>query len=182
MKNKQKKISFQSVAFGCTVFSAILVGAWFLFPLEEMIAERLPASQPVQRRRPTSISTTKIASGEKIAAKGKKTAPNLIAKKSTELQEQTKMAAILPTDLAPRAQLSTVETPLGEEEQLSEEQDSPAPSCRQQIAGLQFFFNQIEQQEYIKEPVPDLQGLVSKLSASHPVVLRETDDLYTILS
>ena len=67
MKNKQKKISFQSIAFGCTVFSAILIGAWFLFPIEEMIAERLPTPSAEHRPAPQNKPVNKM--GEESATK-----------------------------------------------------------------------------------------------------------------
>ena len=84
----------------------------------------------------------------------------------------------------------------GEEEQASlhlspgENQPSPEPpnECLQTADKILLFFEHLDRQAYIKEfsikgsTLDYINGIINKLLATPPVVVRETDDLFAILN
>ena len=73
---------------------------------------------------------------------------------------------------------------------LGEAQPSPEPpnECLQTADKILLFFEHLDRQNYIKEyPIKGssrdhMNGIINKLMANPPVVVRETDDLFAILS
>ena len=71
-----------------------------------------------------------------------------------------------------------------------EEQPSPAPQneCLQTADKILLFFEHLDRQNYIREyavkgsTLDHFRGIINKLIANPPVVVRETDDLFAILN
>lgn len=78
----------------------------------------------------------------------------------------------------------TVRMTLGEEENLS----PPQNDCQQTADKLLLFFEHLDRQPYIQEhavkgsTLDHFRGIINKLLANPPVVVRETDDLFAILN
>jgi len=86
--------------------------------------------------------------------------------------------------------------PPGEDEvasiHLAPEETGLAPTqeneCRQTAGKIRLFFEHLDQQNYIREytfkgsTLVHFNGIISKLIANPPVVVRETDDLFAILN
>lgn len=165
MKNRKRKkgISLQTAAFVCTVLAAVLAGAWFLFPVKEMLL-RLPQAAKsllpaaAEKALPENLAEEKLSAGSEPAAENPPPA-------AAEAEQ-------------PEAAAESVEEPAAD----------PAQICARQTEGLRSFFSGLEQKDYIKKfqlkrPVEEhLSGLTAKLAAKRPAVVRETDDLYTVLA
>ena len=75
-------------------------------------------------------------------------------------------------------------------EEPDEAQPSPEPpnECLQTADKILLFFEHLDMQDYIKEhpikgsTLDHMNGIINKLMANPPVVVRETDDLFAILS
>jgi hypothetical protein len=172
----EKKLPLQSIALGCTVLAAALAGAWILFPQEMESAAKLAAQtaglQP-EEPKPPEASPFPILKPEQNAGAAGTT------------------SAAPETQAAPSA--AGINLPSAEPEQLAlvpaAGQSAPPPmSCPQAAGSLRGFLDGLENKDYIKEfklkqPVrKHLDGLKDKLAAKPPAVVRETDDLYTVLS
>lgn len=162
-----KKLTFQSVALGCTVLAAVLAGAWVLFPQEagdavKMLAKTVGIQLPEEPKKP-----------EQQEAK--------IAGPPAEQVTQTEPPS------------ASVNLPSAEPEQPAfvpaAGQPAPPPmSCSQAAGKLRGFLDDIEKKSYLKEfnlrqPLrKHLDSMKDKLAAKSPAVVRETDDLYTVIS
>lgn len=73
---------------------------------------------------------------------------------------------------------------------LDEKETPPAPQneCLQTANKINLFFEHLDQQDYIREHITKgstldhFRGIINKLIANPPVVVRETDDLFAILN
>uniref|UniRef100_UPI004057A43A hypothetical protein n=1 Tax=Candidatus Electronema sp. TaxID=2698783 RepID=UPI004057A43A len=161
------KLPLQSIALGCTVLAAVLAGAWVLFPQEagdavKVLAKTVGIQLPEEPKKPEQ-QEAKIAGPP--AEQGTQTEP-------------------------PSA---SVNLPSAEPEQpaLVPAAGQPAPppmSCSQAAGKLRGFLDDIEKKSYLKEfnlrqPLrKHLDSMKDKLAAKSPAVVRETDDLYTVIS
>lgn len=174
MKNRKpkKKLPLQSIALGCTVFASVLAGAWFLFPTEmEKVLKQLPQAvglrPQVEETSPASPSplVKEKEADEPPPAEGK------LARSSSELN--------LPTTEVETAPLVPVPA----------DKSAPPPmTCLQAAGSLRPFLDGLDKKDYIqefklKQSVRNhIDGLKDKLVAKPPAVVRETDDLYTVIS
>lgn len=169
------KLTLQSIALGGTVLAAVLAGAWVLFPQEMETAAKLAAQtvglQPAEPNKPEASPFPILKPEQGSEAAG------------------TPAAQGQPTDEPP----VSVNLPSAEPEQPAlvpaAGQPSPPPmSCSQAAGSLRGFLDGLEKKDYIKDfnlkqPVrKHLDGLKDKLAAKPPAVVRETDDLYTVIS
>ncbi|MCW5200490.1 hypothetical protein VU07_01550 [Desulfobulbus sp. F4] len=161
------KLPLQSIALGCTVLAAVLAGAWVLFPQEagdavKVLAKTVGIQLPEEPKKP-----------EQQEAK--------IAGPPAEQVTQTEPPS------------ASVNLPSAEPEQpaLVPAAGQPAPppmSCSQAAGKLRGFLDDIEKKSYLKEfnlrqPLrKHLDSMKDKLAAKSPAVVRETDDLYTVIS
>uniref|UniRef100_UPI004055CAE7 hypothetical protein n=1 Tax=Candidatus Electronema sp. TaxID=2698783 RepID=UPI004055CAE7 len=163
------KLPLQSIALGCTVLAAVLAGAWVLFPKEIEEAARTAALavglQPEEPKQPES--------------------PPFPILKPEQAADSAGPSAVLPT--------TSVNLPSAEPEQsaLVPAAGQPAPppmSCSQAAGKLRGFIDGLEKKSYLKEfnlrqPLrKHLDSMKDKLAAKPPAVVRETDDLYTVIS
>ncbi|WP_420208710.1 hypothetical protein [Candidatus Electronema sp. JC] len=170
-----RKLPLQSIALGCTVLAAVLAGAWVLFPKEIEEAARTAAQavglQPEEPKKPEAspFPILKPESGEKPAGPP--------AEQGTQAEPPS----------------ASVNLPSGETEQpaLVPAAGQPVPppmSCSQAAGKLRGFLDDIEKKSYLKEfnlrqPLrKHLDSMKDKLVAKPPAVVRETDDLYTVIS
>ncbi|MGR0481006.1 MAG: hypothetical protein ACTFAL_06255 [Candidatus Electronema sp. V4] len=161
------KLPLQSIALGCTVLAAVLAGAWVLFPQEagdavKLLAKTVGIQLPEEPKKP-----------EQQEAK--------IARPPAEQRTQTEPLS------------ASVNLPSAEPEQpvLVPAAGQPAPppmSCSQAAGKLRGFLDDLEKKSYLKEfnlrqPLrKHLDSMKDKLAAKSPTVVRETDDLYTVIS
>jgi hypothetical protein len=154
-RKSRRKSSFWPVAFIGILITAVLAGAWFLL------------SQSSQT--PDSL-TEKVTSADIATVKP----PEL--QKSEQVQEDEPLL----TNLSPDAEETT--------RVIAQQELTPQQKCDQLSEKLLPFFNHLDSEPYIKEfklNQPSLQyfnELTTKLLANPPVVTRESDDLYTILT
>ena len=157
-RKSRRKSSSWPIAFIGILVTAVLAGAWFLFS---------PGSQTPDPRietvTPADITTTKPPESQKPHSpeQGQEEEPPL-TNLSSDAEETTRVIA--PQELTPQQK------------------------CDQLSEKLLPFFNNLDSEPYIKEfklNQPSLQyfnELTTKLLANPPVVTRESDDLYTILT
>lgn len=165
----ERKLPLQSVALGCTVLAAVLVGAWVLFPKEAGEAVKL---------------LTKAAGLQHDDLTGQKSSPFPILKP----EQGTETAG--PSAEQGNVPPVSIKLPSAELEQSALiPAIAPSPmSCSQAAGSLRGFLNGLENKDYLKDfklkqPVREhLDSLKDKLAAKPPTVVRETDDLYTVIS
>ena len=177
MKNKQKKISVQSIAFGCTMLSAILIGTWLLFPIEEMIAEHKPE--------PFSKTKNNIEEERTVKLNGEEQQKKVIAQFREPQEAMAKKPTMDDDNGAIKTPSHLLAYPLtAEQEKMNEEANNPPDVGTHKETDFQDTLQHIEKKEYTKElNFPTyLNEIVHKLTSKPPVVLRETDNLYTLLS
>ena len=179
-------MSFQSIAFACTVLIAILFGAWFLFPKEmHKVIEQLPETV-----RPYA---EQLAFPENKRS-GPQPAPTAETSDSVPEEEPTGMVPI-ESETMPESDKTDKEAPVDTEKSLPttasnpDEQKTPAAqSCSVAAGKLNNFFSTLDKKDYIqafklKQPVRQrFESLEKKLATKTPTVVRETDDLYTVLA
>lgn len=190
MKNRKRgkpeqrsgKLTLQSVALGCTVLAALVAGAWVLFPEEVQkaakgvreaasLAARTAGIETEEPKKPEVPPVSALKQGQAgvpagtSAEHGKQTAPQLSVKLPSAEPEPP---ALVPAGTG---------------------QPAPQPmSCSQAAGSLRSFVDGLEQKGYVKsfnlkQPLrKHLDGLKDKLAAKPPAVVRETDDLYTVIS
>jgi len=168
-KPEKKKLPLQSVALGCTVLAAVLAGTWVLFPKEmENAATLLTTAAGLQPEKPKQEKS-----------------PFPVLK--PEQEQETAELGGLPTA---GVNLPSAEPELEQSALVPAGQPAPPPpmSCSQAAGSLRSFVDSLEKKDYIKEfklkqPLrKHLDGLKDKLAAKPPAVVRETDDLYTVIS
>jgi hypothetical protein len=168
-RKAERKLSLQSIALGCTVLAAVLVGTWVLFPTEmKEVAQQLSQVVGIQ---PETHEAAPL--------------PLLPPEKEAKATVPVKQTEPPPVDITLPA--STTETvPL-----VPTTDSKPAPpplTCAQATGLLRPFLDGLDKKEYIrafnlKQPVQKhLDGLKDKLAAKPPAAVRETDDLYTVIS
>ncbi|MBW1751128.1 MAG: hypothetical protein JRJ37_10635, partial [Deltaproteobacteria bacterium] len=154
-RKSRRKSSSWPVAFIGILVTAVLAGAWFLL------------SQSSQTPDPLT---------EKVTSADIATVKHLESQKSEQVQEDEPLL----TNLSPDAEDST--------QIIASQELTPQQKCDQLSEKLLPFFNNLDSEPYIKEfklNQPSLlyfNGLTTKLLANPPVVTRESDDLYTILT
>lgn len=154
-RKSRRKSSSWPVAFIGILVSVVLAGAWFLL------------SQSSQTPDPL---TEKVTSADIATVKPPE------SQKSEQIQEDEPLLTNLSADAEDSNQ---VIAPL---------ELTPQQKCDQLSEKLLPFFNHLDSEPYIKEfklNQPSLQyfnELSTKLLANPPVVTRESDDLYTILT
>ncbi len=166
-QQERRKLPLQSIAFACTVLAAVLAGAWFLFPKEmRTMVEQLPeAVRPVL---PEAAVPERGAQKEQPAA---------VAEESSKSEDA---AAVAETESSSEQQAAA--------DKLEEEKAPPVQNCSVAAGRMNSFFSTLDKKKYIqdfqlKQPVRQhFELLEKKLAAKTPAVVRETDDLYTVLS
>jgi hypothetical protein len=164
-RKRNKGISLQKVAFVCTALAAVLVGAWFLFPLKEILLQHLPQAArdllpATATKPPASLPEEKLSAGSE-----KQPPPEPVAANSVPAATEAEPPKVI-----------------------TEAAEDTAQTCARQTETLKLFFSGLDQKDYIKgfqlkRPLEEqLNGMAAKLSAKRPVVVRETDDLYTVLA
>ena len=101
-----------------------------------------------------------------------------------EKEAGEKVATTPDTDNDVKEEQESVHMKLGETE------SSPAPQneCLQTVDKISLFFEHLDRQAYIREhavkgrTLVHFRGIINKLIANPPVVVRETDDLFAILN
>ncbi len=201
----KKKISFWSIAFGCTLFSAVLGGTWFLFSAE--IKALLQASEVRHSNAISSASNNVQSLDEKNNDDRKeKEIESQISSIVTDTQKQNTAEEVLTEEETEKVEkqsvvedqeyqenqknqkISVIEKEDGVKEAKEETKQFSGPSCAQTSPVLTSFFNSIERKGYrekfnIQQPLfQHFNALTKKLFAASPVVIRETDELYTILT
>ena len=166
-----KKLSLQSVALGCTVLAAVLAGAWVLFPQEVSNAVKLVGKaaglQPEEPTKPEA-SPFPILKPEHGGAATTQAEPPPMSVKLPSTQPE--LPALVPAGTGQPAP------------------SSPPMSCSQAAGKLRGFIDGLEKKDYLKQfslkqPLrKQLDSLKDKLAAKPPAVVRETDDLYTVIS
>ncbi len=166
-----KKLSLQSVALGCTVLAAVLAGAWVLFPQEVSNAVKLAGKaaglQPPDEPKPEA-SPFPILKPEHGGAATTQAEPPPMSVKLPSTQPE--LPALVPAGTGQPAP------------------SSPPMSCSQAAGKLRGFIDGLEKKDYLKQfslkqPLrKQLDSLKDKLAAKPPAVVRETDDLYTVIS
>ena len=154
-RKPRRKSSSWPVAFIGILVTAVLAGAWFL------LSQSSQTSDPLTEKL-TSADITTVKPPE--------------SQKSEQVQEDEPLL----TNLSPDAEDST--------QIIAHQELTPQQKCDQLSEKLLPFFNHLDSEPYIKEfklNQPSLQyfnELTTKLLANPPVVTRESDDLYTILT
>ena len=169
-----KKLSFQSVALGCTVLAAVLAGAWVLFPQEmsEMIklAGKAAGLQPPDEPKKPEASPFPILKPDSAGSPAAQTPPEPSQVSVKLPSTQPELPALVPAGTGQPAAAP------------------PPMSCSQAAGKLRGFIDGLEKKEYrkqlnLKQPLrKKLDSLKDKLAAKPPAVVRETDDLYTVIS
>lgn len=221
-----KKISFRSIAFGCTLLSAAIAGAWFLFTPDTEEIQQTPViinpakSSPYpQRTVREELDFFQDADIEDIEDETETTGENTLeelrdiseqsegidnniqdgiseTEKDTEIkEEESKNSQKETAEERPVTAAETTSSPdvsvIKAVAQEEKEEISQAPaglSCEQVSPVLSSFFNNLERKDYseefnIKQPIfTHFNELTTKLFANPPVVIHETDELYTILT
>ena len=156
----EKKPSFLLSAAICAILLAALAGAWLIFSPDFQI--KSPARQIILQ----DITPEKHP--------GSPTPPDQ-SERLTDEELSLKNPVLKHKQLTP---------PRTEEQQ----EPTPQQQCDLLIKKLTVFFTHLDNEPYIKEfrlNQPSLQyfsALTTKLLANPPVVARESDDLYTILT
>ncbi len=158
-RKARKKTSSLPIGLIVVLFMTVLAGGWFLFS---------PGRQsPVpQVEKATSTDTTQVKTAESLT-----THP---AEQVEEAEEQ------------PSTDISTAADDTGQTS--AAPKLTPQQQCDRLAENLLSFFNHLDNAPYLKEfqlNQPSLQyfnELTKKLLANPPVVTRESDDLYTILT
>ncbi|WP_417914918.1 hypothetical protein [Candidatus Electronema sp. JM] len=171
----EKKLTFQSVALGCTVLAAVLAGAWVLFPQEMKEAVKLAGKAaglqpPDEPKKPEAspFPILKPEQGGAVTAQTTQAEPPPVSVKLPSTQPE--LPALVPAGTGQPAP------------------SSPPMSCSQAAEKLRGFIDGLEKKEYLKQfnlkqPLrKQLDSLKDKLAAKPPAVVRETDDLYTVIS
>jgi hypothetical protein len=173
-QREQRKLPLQSIAFACTVLAAVLAGAWFLFPKEmRTVVEQLPEAVRPDLSAPAEPENLQT---EQMPAAAEEDAPEQAA-----AQEKTESAAA-EAETAPSSEQDAAA------DKTAEETPPPVQNCAVAAGRLNNFFTALDKKEYIqtlqlKQPVRQrFEALEKKLAAKTPAVVRETDDLYTVLS
>ncbi|MGX9726094.1 MAG: hypothetical protein ACTFAK_01865 [Candidatus Electronema sp. VV] len=154
------KLPLQSIALGCTVLAAVLAGAWVLFPKEARDAVKL---------------LTKAVGIQLPEEPKKPEAPPLPILKPEQGGATTAQTT--------QAELPTL-VPAGTGQPAA----PPPMSCSQAAGKLRGFIDGLENKDYLKQfslkqPLgKHLDNMKDKLAAKPPAVVRETDDLYTVIS
>jgi hypothetical protein len=157
-RKSRKKSSPWPIAFIAVLVMAVLAGAWFLF---------LPGTQTPDSR--LEAVTPADTTTEKPPELQKPHQPE-------QVEEEESPQTDLPSD----AEESTLV--------IAPRELTPQQQCDQLAEKLLPFFNNLDSEPYIKDfklKQPSLQyfnELTTKLLANPPVVTRESDDLYTILT
>ena len=176
-QKERRKLPLQSIAFACTVLAAALAGAWFLFPKEmRTVVEQLP--EAVRPELPAPVEPENVQEEQAPVTAAEEDAPEQAA-----AQEK-------PTESAP----SEAETAQSSEQEAvadktaDEEPPPPVQNCSVAAGRLNSFLTALDKKKYIqdfqlKQPVRQrFEVLENKLAAKTPAVVRETDDLYTVLA
>lgn len=149
-----KKSSVPIVVLSLFLLATLAAGAWYVLVYQRVDKKTAPAETPA------------LSSTEHSAA-------------STPQPDQ-EPANPLPEEPVTSVTDSPQQTPLVEL--------SPQQQCEQLSSKLSEFFTHLDQKPYIKDfklnqPIADhFTQLTAKLLANPPVVTRESDDLYTILT
>ncbi len=178
-QQEKRKVSLQSIAFACTVLIAVLAGAWFLFP-EEMhnAIQKLPETV-----RPY---VEQIAFPQHKDSVQQATATGDIP--SNALEEEPTGMVPTASETAPLSAKKVTEETEAATTESDKEKPSAAQSCSVAAGKLNNFFNSLDKKSYIqefklKQPVRQrFERLEEKLATKTPTVIRETDDLYTVLA
>jgi hypothetical protein len=174
----QRKLPLQSIAFTCTILAAALAGAWFLFPKEmQTVVKQLP--EPIRPDLPGSVLPQ--SQQEQQATEIAEDVPKDAVTHQKEEKEQTEPAASASEEeSSPEQQAAADKT--------EAETVPPVQSCAVAAGRLNNFFSALDKKKYIqafqlKQPVRQrFEVLEKKLAAKTPTVVRETDDLYTVLA
>jgi hypothetical protein len=176
MKNRKsrkpaKKLTLQSIALGCTVLAAVLAGAWVLFPTEiEKAMQQLPQAIGLQIETGQEASPVPLLKPEQEP----KVAP-LSGKQEDRSPDNINLPSVVTQ--------SEQSTPL-----VADKPAAPPMTCSQAAGSLRSFVESLDTKDYLqefklKQPVrKHLEGLKEKLAAKPPTVVRETDDLYTVIA
>jgi hypothetical protein len=166
-QKERRKLPLQSIAFACTVLAAVLAGAWFLFPKEmRTVVQQLP--EAVRPELPAPAEPENLQEEQMPAAA--EDVPDETAAQEKQLEPAASEAETAADKTA------EVETP------------PPVQNCSVAAGRLNSFLTALDKKEYIqdfqlKQPVRQrFEVLEKKLAAKTPAVVRETDDLYTVLS
>ncbi len=154
-RKSRKKSSPWPIAGICILLTTGLAGAWFLFSPGSQTTDPL-----IETETPADISTVKPPESQKPEQVQEEEPP--LTNLFSDAEETTRVIA--PQELTPQQK------------------------CDQLSEKLLPFFKHLDSEPYIKEfelNQPSLQyfnELTTKLLANPPVVTRESDDLYTILT
>lgn len=177
-QKKRRKLPLQSIAFACTVLAAVLAGAWFLFPKEmRTVVEQLPEAVRPDLPAPAELENRPTAAQRP----GAENAPDQPAAQAQEKQ---------PDQAEPAAAETASSTPDQEtaDSAAADNQQPSVQNCSVAAGRLNSFLTALDKKKYIqdfqlKQPVRQRFELMeNKLAAKTPAVVRETDDLYTVLS
>ena len=195
---KRDRRSGCSIAFGIVLFSVVSAGAWFLFSpdnLNKKLSRAISTfNQPLQT---DNIDDQNGRTGYGSPRAVQQTA-NTLQKEGDNWQEQKKSTET--EDAAPLPEESLV-TEILEDNLLADSETTgsnppgdnpqeliPRQNCEELSNTLVQFFAHIDRQPYLKEfklqqPILNhFNELTDKLLKNPPVVTRESDDLYTILT
>ena len=177
-RREQRKLPMQSIAFACTVLAAVLAGAWFLFPKEARhVMEQLP--EVMRPDLPAPAEPENLQEGVQVAAAAEKDATEQAA-----AQEQPIESAASEAETAPSSEQEAAVA----DKPAEENKPPPVQNCSVAAGRLNSFFTALDKKKYIqdfqlKQPVRQrFELLENKLAAKTPTVVRETDDLYTVLA
>ncbi|HHD63311.1 MAG TPA: hypothetical protein ENK96_02870 [Desulfobulbaceae bacterium] len=161
---RKKKNSLLPIALISIVLCGVLTGAWLFFSPYALFNKKQlkPAKPPANQ---TSSSIQEPAS-----------TPAQLPSSLPSLQSDTQPPSIKEQS-APATEVPVTDQHEGKQKQ-----------CGHLAAGLRTFFTHLDRQEYIQDfhlGVPAQEyflGLATKVLNNPPVVSRESDDLYTILT
>ena len=192
---RRNKRSGWSIAFGLVLFSAVSAGAWFLFSpdnLNKKLSRAISTfSQPIQADNPHAGNEQPGLQPGNTVQNGRNTQQP--ATGTQEEQNNTgKQSYLLPEESLftenSESQLADSKTADSSPPRDNPQDLIPPQNCEELTSSLVQFFDHIDQQPYLKDfklqrPIlKHFNELTAKLLANPPVVTRESDDLYTILT
>lgn len=184
-QQEQRKLPLQSIAFACTILAVVLVGAWFLFPKEmQTVLQQLPEAVRPDMGEKDALQDDWWQDDQNTVLTEKLTSSPASMQASATDAALTPAAASKDKDSADdadesEAAISTAENP---------QQQPLMQNCSVAAGKLHSFFNSLDRKAYIralqlKQSVRQRFEIAEKkLAAKTPTVVRETDDLYTVLS
>ena len=201
----RKGLSMWTIAGGGLVAAIVLTGSWFLFSPDNLdlkfkqiiskidtVPEKL---KPAQKPEPLFPQDTHPLPTESLGQAadtlhGEDAAPPDAVEQEPKMsaKEGKSPAAAVDNEEKVADQVKGTGQVKEQNEEQNEEQTETQHQCKRMADKLHPFFDRLDREEYIKEfqldkPVLEhFQDLTEKLYANPPVVTRESDDLYTILT